>query len=152
MTSTPRPDVEGIKARADLVKKGRPLRVALVGVRHVERKCPECGTEFVTPYSDKRYCSPSCRVRVGRRYIARARQDTPTLITYIKALEERMGKLEAVVEAAREFRQSLEDDDWDRDAIEHGLTRPGLANIMKALAALDSPEEQKAMEAEGADG
>ena len=141
MTSTPRPDVEGIKARADLVKKGRPLRVALVGVRHVERKCPECGTEFVTPYSDKRYCSPSCRVRVGRRYIDSVRQDISGLIKYIEALE-------AVVEAAGtviELEGGAGLIPLDVEGKELG---PWQA-LVEALAALDGPEEQKAMEAEG---
>ena len=109
------PDVEAIKARANLVKKGRPLRVVLVGVKHVERKCPECGTEFVTPYSDKRYCGESCRVRKGKRHIAQARQDISTLIDHIEKLEARCiasERTEAAIEGAKQvvaLREALED-------------------------------------------
>ncbi len=54
----------------------------------------------------------------------------------IEALEARQEKLEAVVEAAREWRQSLEGDGWAKDVIEHGAARPGMGKLMKALADL----------------
>ena len=64
MTSTPRPDVAGIKARA---KKASTERIAMTDM----------------------YLIPD--------------HDIPALITYIETLEERMGKLEALWEAAEAF-------------------------------------------------
>ena len=57
------------------------------------------------------------------------------LCLYIEALEERMGKLEEVVKAARKVRNDADDLGWWVDELE------------TALAALASPDEQKAMEA-----
>ena len=59
-------------------------------------------------------------------------KDIPALADYIKSLEERMVKLEAVVEAAR--------------GIADHITKATFSELDDALAALDSPDEQKAME------
>ena len=120
MTSTPRPDVAGIKAR----------------VKHA-------GGIFGL-YTE----------------------DIPALITYIEALEERMGKLEAVVKAARVLRKPLynffgfgfdiylhDDKTWSGDCTpeqaraEFEKCDAAQSKLKNTLAALDSPEEQKAMEA-----
>ena len=67
-----------------------------------------------------------------KTYGALASCDIRALIRHIEALEERMGKLEAVAEAAR--------------GIADHITKATFSELDDALAALDSPEEQKAME------
>ena len=48
---------------------------------------------------------------------------------------------QAVVVAAREWRKDLEKDVFHLEAIRSGVTHPGIAKLMKALAALDAPKE-----------
>jgi hypothetical protein len=49
----------------------------------------------------------------------------------------------AVVRAALVVRKSFEDDGWTKEAIELGITRPGLADLMKAVAALPASPSDK---------